>query len=106
MEVQPPMPKKNTSFKAGQMEVEAGKMLFERSLQKRNMWNPTVVCDGDSCTYNAIRDAKVYGYVEVQKEDCINHVQKEEQADSGTQLVANTQRCRQAKLWWPGKANS
>lgn len=67
---------KNTSSKAGQMEVEAGKMLFERSLQKRNMRYTTVVCDGDSRTYNAVRDAKVYGYVEVQKEDCINHVQK------------------------------
>ncbi|XP_077551374.1 uncharacterized protein LOC144165145 [Haemaphysalis longicornis] len=67
---------KNTSSKAGQMEVEAGKMLFERSLQKRNLRYTTVVCDGDSRTYNAVRDAKVYGYVEVQKEDCINHVQK------------------------------
>ncbi|KAH9364684.1 hypothetical protein HPB48_022770 [Haemaphysalis longicornis] len=56
---------KNPSSKAGQMEVETGKILFGRSLQKRNMWYTTVMCAGDSRTYNAVRDAKVYGYVEV-----------------------------------------
>ncbi|XP_049521739.1 uncharacterized protein LOC125944722 [Dermacentor silvarum] len=67
---------KNTSCKSGQMEVEAGKILFERSLQRHNLRYTTMLCDGDSRTYNAIREAKVYGYIEVEKEDCVNHVRK------------------------------
>ncbi|XP_077500054.1 uncharacterized protein LOC144110848 [Amblyomma americanum] len=67
---------KNTNCKAGQMEVEAGKILFERSLQRHNMRYTTMLCDGDSHTFNALQDAKIYGYIEVVKEDCINHVHK------------------------------
>ncbi|KAH7977652.1 hypothetical protein HPB49_003139 [Dermacentor silvarum] len=67
---------KNTSSKSGQMEAEAGLILFERSLERRNLRYTTVLCDGDSRTYNAIKDAKVYGFIDVQKEDCTNHVQK------------------------------
>lgn len=66
----------NTESKAGQMEVEAGLILFERSLQKHNMRYTTILCDGDSRTFNAIQEAEVYGFVEVVKEDCVNHVQK------------------------------
>lgn len=67
---------KNTSCKSGQMEVEEGLILFERSLERRNLRYTTVLCDGDSRTYNAIRDAKVYGFIDVEKEDCTYHVQK------------------------------
>lgn len=66
----------NTSSKSGQMEVEAGLILFERSIERRNLRYTTVLCDGDSRTYNAIKDTKVYGFIDVQKEDCTNHVQK------------------------------
>ncbi|XP_077503578.1 uncharacterized protein LOC144114016 [Amblyomma americanum] len=67
---------KNTNCKAGQMEVEAGKILFERSLQRHNMRYTTMLCDGDSRTFNVLQYAKIYGYIEVVKEDCINHVHK------------------------------
>lgn len=67
---------KNTDCKSGQMEVEAGLILFQRSLERNKVKYSTMLCDGDSRTFNAIKDAKVYGFVDVQKEDCINHVQK------------------------------
>lgn len=58
------------------MEVEAGLILFQRSLQKHNLRYTTILCDGDSRTFEAIKQARTYGFVEVQKEDCVNHVQK------------------------------
>lgn len=67
---------KNTNSKAGQMEVEAALILFQRSLERHGLRYTTMLSDGDSRTFCAIQDAKVYGYIDVQKEDCINHVQK------------------------------
>ncbi|KAM7295256.1 hypothetical protein ISCGN_024761, partial [Ixodes scapularis] len=67
---------KNTTCKAGQMEVEAALILFQRSLSLHSLRYTTMLCDGDSRSYHAIEEAKVYGYIEVEKEDCTNHVQK------------------------------
>ncbi|KAH7951743.1 hypothetical protein HPB52_012174 [Rhipicephalus sanguineus] len=35
-----------------------------------------MLCDGDSRSYSAVKEAKVYGFINVEKEDCSNHVQK------------------------------
>ena len=35
-----------------------------------------MLCDGDSKSFDAICEAKVYGEVEVTKEDCVNHISK------------------------------
>lgn len=67
---------KNTDKKAGEMEVEAGLILFKRSLVKHSLRYTTVLSDGDSRTFLALKEAKVYGFIEVEKEDCINHVHK------------------------------
>lgn len=67
---------KNSDSKAGQMEVEAALILFQRSLERHGLRYTTMLCDGDSRTFSAIQEAKVYGFIEVKKEDCINHVQK------------------------------
>lgn len=67
---------RNSSSKPGQMEVEAATILFERSLAKHGLRYRTMLCDGDSRSCNALQDAKVYGFVEVEKEDCVNHVHK------------------------------
>ncbi|KAH7976933.1 hypothetical protein HPB52_021746 [Rhipicephalus sanguineus] len=67
---------KNTDKKAGEMEVEAGVVLFKRSLVKHSLQYTTVLSDGDSRTFLALKEAKVYGFIEVEKEDCINHVHK------------------------------
>ncbi|XP_077532598.1 uncharacterized protein LOC144144973 [Haemaphysalis longicornis] len=67
---------KNTEKKAGEMEVEAGLILFERSLQLHKLRYTTILSDGDSRTYLALVDAKVYGFIPIKKEDCVNHVKK------------------------------
>lgn len=67
---------KNTESKSGQMEPEAAVALFERSLARHGLRYTTILCDGDSRSFHALEDAKVYGYVNIAKEDCINHVQK------------------------------
>ncbi|KAH9380065.1 hypothetical protein HPB48_001717 [Haemaphysalis longicornis] len=68
--------KKNTEKKADEVEVEAGLILFERPLQRHNLRYTTILSDGDSRTYLALVDAKVYGFVPTTKEDCVNHVKK------------------------------
>ncbi|KAH7945683.1 hypothetical protein HPB49_013992 [Dermacentor silvarum] len=58
------------------MEPEAAVALFERSLSRHGLRYTTMLCDGDSRSFRALEEAKVYGYINVEKEDCINHVQK------------------------------
>ncbi|KAH7947934.1 hypothetical protein HPB52_017116 [Rhipicephalus sanguineus] len=58
------------------MEVEAALILFQRSLQKHKMRYTTLLLDGDSRAYLALQEARVYGYVPVEKEDCIDHIHK------------------------------
>ncbi|KAH7958748.1 hypothetical protein HPB49_004447 [Dermacentor silvarum] len=67
---------KNMDKKAGVMVVEAGLILFNRSLEKHSLRYATVLSHGDSRTFLALKEAKVYGYIEVDKEDCVNHVHK------------------------------
>ncbi|XP_077500045.1 uncharacterized protein LOC144110831 [Amblyomma americanum] len=67
---------KNTSSKPGEMEVEAARILFSRSLEKYGLRYVTMLCDGDSHAFNNLQEAKAYGYVQIQKEDCTNHVSK------------------------------
>lgn len=67
---------KNSSKKSGEMEVEAGLMLFQRSLKKHNLRYTTILSDGDSRTFLALQEDKVYGYIPISKEDCVNHVEK------------------------------
>lgn len=65
---------RNSSSKPGQMEVEAATILFERSLAKYGLRYATILRDGDSRSYDALQDAKVHGFVEVEKEDSVTHV--------------------------------
>ncbi|KAH7954497.1 hypothetical protein HPB49_019203 [Dermacentor silvarum] len=67
---------KNTEKKSGEMEVEATLILFKRSLERHNLRYTTILSDGDSRTYLALQEEKVYGYLQIDKEDCVNHVQK------------------------------
>lgn len=62
--------------KAGEMEVEAALILFRRSLEQHNLLYTTVLCDGDSRSYLAFQDDEVYRYIPIEKEDCVNQVQK------------------------------
>ncbi|CAN8029862.1 unnamed protein product [Ixodes persulcatus] len=66
----------NTSSKPGQMEVEAATVLFGRSLDKHRLRYTTMLSDGDSRAFNNLQADKVYGFVPIEKEDCVNHVSK------------------------------
>ncbi|CAN7950323.1 unnamed protein product [Ixodes hexagonus] len=67
---------KNTNVNSGRMEVEAALLLFGRSLAKNDLRYTNIVCDGDSRTFLALSDDKTYGFIEITKEDCVNHVKK------------------------------
>ena len=57
------------------MECEGAVTLWERSIEKHNLRYKWMVSDGDSKAYTAVKD--VYGAeCEVEKLDCIGHVQK------------------------------
>ncbi|KAH9371996.1 hypothetical protein HPB48_022807 [Haemaphysalis longicornis] len=71
-----PVCQRNIDVKAGQMEVEAALLLFQRSLEKHKLRYTTMLSDGDSKTYHALTTNEVYGYIKVAKKDCINHVHK------------------------------
>lgn len=73
---------KNSTKKAGEMEVEAALILFQRSWERHKLRYTTVLSDGDCRTYPALKEADVYGFIKVTKEECVNHVQKR----MGTQL--------------------
>ena len=68
---------RNFTGSAGAMEVECAKRLWTRSVEKNNFRYTTILSDGDSKAYDAVKALKVYGESkEIQKEDCINHVAK------------------------------
>lgn len=46
------------------------------SIQKHQLRYRTVLSDGDSRTFLTLKEAEVYGYIDIQKKDCVHHVQK------------------------------
>ena len=66
---------RNYSGSSGGMEAAACESLWNRSL-KRNFRYTTLLSDGDAKTYKHLCDLNIYGDVELQKEECINHVAK------------------------------
>lgn len=56
--------------------MEAALILFMRSLGWHNLRYTTVLSDGDSCTYLTLQEKRVYGFIDIDKEDGVNHVQK------------------------------
>ena len=68
---------KNFDGSANSMEVECALRMWKRSVEKNGMRYTTMLCDGDSKSYDAISEEKVYGpEVVIEKEDCVNHVSK------------------------------
>ncbi|KAH9372086.1 hypothetical protein HPB48_017427 [Haemaphysalis longicornis] len=76
LEKHKPQCQKNHDANAGQREVEAARIMFERSFSKYKLRYINVLCDGDSRTYLALTQDKVYGYVVIKKQECVNHVKK------------------------------
>lgn len=71
-----PQCQKNIEANAGQMETIGAKTMFEKSFQKHQLRYTNVLCDGDSHTYIALSEDKVYGFIPIQKQQCVNHVKK------------------------------
>ncbi|KAK3701973.1 hypothetical protein RRG08_017863 [Elysia crispata] len=62
---------------SGMMEVEAATVLWARSVEKFRLKYTIFVGDGDSKAYNKVCDLAPYGPdVEIEKEECLNHVGK------------------------------
>ena len=65
---------KNTDGFAGGMEVTGGQRIFNRSIDKYKLWYSEVFSDGDSKTYQSVKDT--YKELKVIKKECVGHVQK------------------------------
>ena len=67
---------RNFDGTSGGMEAAAAEMLWERSVERHRFRYTTIVSDGDAKTFKHLCDRRVYGDVELKKEECINHVAK------------------------------
>ena len=67
---------RNFDGTSGGMEAAAAEMLWERSVERHGFRYTTIVSDGDAKTFKHLCDRRVYGDVELKKEECINHVAK------------------------------
>ena len=70
---------------SGGMEVSAAEQLWFRSME-RGFRYTIMLSDGDARTFNHLTSLRVYGDVELHKEECINHVSKRLGAKAGVTL--------------------
>ena len=66
---------RNYQESSGGMEAQAAEHLWTRSLNHGFRYT-TMLSDGDAKTFNHLTSLHVYGDVELQKEECVNHVAK------------------------------
>ena len=64
----------NHTGSSGKMESDGAKKIWERSVEKHDVMYTTMVGDGDSSTYETIKNS--YDDITVEKGECIGHVQK------------------------------
>ena len=58
------------------MEPAAAKLIWSRSVEKRKLCYTTFIGDGDSKSYQLVRDMKLYNGDTIHKEECLPHVSK------------------------------
>ena len=79
------------------MEPEAAEVLWKRSMELHNMKYTIFVGDGDSKAHDRVVREQPYGQeVEIQKEECMNHVEKR----IGTALRNLVQDCKKKGLFF------
>ncbi|XP_072165849.1 uncharacterized protein [Diadema setosum] len=66
---------RNHKGSSGKMEVDAAVTMWKRSVSKHKIRYRYMLCDGDSSSFNAVRDVYGEGH-EVRKVDCVGHVGK------------------------------
>uniref|UniRef100_A0A1E1X6X9 Putative kolobok-4 hm n=1 Tax=Amblyomma aureolatum TaxID=187763 RepID=A0A1E1X6X9_9ACAR len=72
-----PVCEKNVDCSSHAMEAEAARRIWQRTLSYETPLRFTkFLSDGDSKAYIAVCDAQVYGPLNIEKEDCTNHVAK------------------------------
>lgn len=74
----------NFSGTSGGMEVAGAKAIFNRSLEQYGVRYLKYLGDGDSRAYKAVVESKPYGSTDIEKIECIGHMQKR----MGTRLRA------------------
>lgn len=67
---------KNYEGSSGGMEIQAAGELFRRPELKRQVRYVKMLGDGDSKAYSSVKDSKPYGDVDVEKLECVGHVEK------------------------------
>ena len=68
----------NFSNSSKAMEAAGAVQLWKRSIEKNGLQYTSFVGDWDSASHKSVVDAKPYGEaVQIEKEDCVGHVQKE-----------------------------
>lgn len=68
--------RKNYEGTSGGMEAAAAVTIFQRSLEKHGVRYSNFLGDGDSKAYKAVCDSKPYGDFQIEKLECVGHVQK------------------------------
>ena len=66
---------KNFSGSSHAMEVEAAKVMFQRSIELYTFRYTRILCDGDAKAVTSLNKTNIYTEPIV-KEDCVNHVSK------------------------------
>uniref|UniRef100_A0A1B6K2H0 Mutator-like transposase domain-containing protein n=1 Tax=Homalodisca liturata TaxID=320908 RepID=A0A1B6K2H0_9HEMI len=66
----------NYQGSSGGMESAGALAIFHRSVNKYNVRYLEYLGDGDTNSFKTIADSKPYGEVEIQKLECIGHIQK------------------------------
>ena len=61
---------------SGVMEREHALRMWARSVEKNKMRYTQFISDGDSSAFRAVRDSDPYDGIDIEKQECINHVQK------------------------------
>lgn len=90
-----------TDCSSGRMKVETALTAFQSSLAKHGLRYTAVLSDGGSRTFYALSKAEVYEFVEIDKKDCINHVQK--RAGTALQNLIDKKRDQGESLGGRGK---
>lgn len=68
---------KNFEGSSPAMEMAGWKILWERYVDKCKFRYVTVISDGDSKAFNALKNEKVYGDdITITEEECLNHMEK------------------------------
>ena len=68
---------KNFHGSSNAMEAECARRLWRRSEEKNHLRYTTMLCDGDSKSYDSVVADSPYGdAVIIEKKDCLNHVSK------------------------------